>query len=274
MLRNDGTKVAEFRSRISAFKNSNITAGQLIGSFHSLFDSSPTELGTLIKELAELFELPVKRDDLLKAWNDWRAVNEDYPSLPGSSQNPTNSTTSASSHGGARVLAIKNSTAPNRGSTWLAAASSPSSARTSNTSGGGSSGRAYPKAQTKASTPWMSKAPATASGAAAATTPAGPVPSSSSPASSSTAPRRLADAEAFPALPQTQKPTLPFWPAGYTGSGVRRTGGLSGVAPPKNIWERGDEGVDGVASAPEEPEEGGKKKKGRAAKKEILFKFG
>ncbi|KKY13876.1 putative c2h2 finger domain-containing protein [Diplodia seriata] len=86
MLRNDQTKVANFRQKVSFYKNGSMTAPQLVEAFFSLFDTSSAELGKLIKELAEIFEIGSKKDALLKAWNDWKAINEDYPSLPGPSE--------------------------------------------------------------------------------------------------------------------------------------------------------------------------------------------
>ena len=85
LLGNDQTKLTEFRNHISSYRGGTITATELIDSFFSLFDTSSSELGKLIKELADIFEVTGKRDALLKAWSDWKAVNEDYPSLPGPS---------------------------------------------------------------------------------------------------------------------------------------------------------------------------------------------
>ncbi|EAT88887.2 hypothetical protein SNOG_03682 [Parastagonospora nodorum SN15] len=85
LLRNDAPKLQEFRSSISAYRNSKTSATQLIEGFFALFDTNSKEIGKLIKELADIFEIPAKREGLLKAWNDWKAINEDYPSLPGSS---------------------------------------------------------------------------------------------------------------------------------------------------------------------------------------------
>ncbi|KAE9970147.1 hypothetical protein EG327_010367 [Venturia inaequalis] len=108
MLRNDQAKIAEFRAKVSAFRNSTITAPALVESFFTLFDRPSSELGSLVKELADIFEISSKRDALLKAWNDWRAINEDYPSLPGST---TASSSGMSTLGGKRVPKLKTSTA-------------------------------------------------------------------------------------------------------------------------------------------------------------------
>lgn len=84
LLGNDSTKLATFRSHISSFRTDAMTASLLIDAFFALFaDTSASALGTLVREVAELFEDKTKADALRKAWQDWRAINEDYPSLPG-----------------------------------------------------------------------------------------------------------------------------------------------------------------------------------------------
>lgn len=84
LLGNDATKLATFRTHISSFKSGAMTASLLIDAFFALFaDTSASALGTLVREVAELFEDKTKADALRKAWQDWRAINEDYPSLPG-----------------------------------------------------------------------------------------------------------------------------------------------------------------------------------------------
>jgi E3 ubiquitin-protein ligase ZNF598 len=108
MLRNNQAKIAEFRAKVSAFRNSTVDAPALVEAFFSIFDRPTSEVGSLVKELADIFEISSKRDALLKAWNDWRAINEDYPSLPGST---TASSSGLSAHGGKRVLKLKTSTA-------------------------------------------------------------------------------------------------------------------------------------------------------------------
>ena len=81
---------------------------ELIEAFFSLFDTSSEELGKLVKELADIFEITEKKDALLKAWNNWKAINEDYPTLPGPSG--ANANTAAgilgSGLGGSRVLKL------------------------------------------------------------------------------------------------------------------------------------------------------------------------
>lgn len=161
LLQNDRAKIDAFRTHISGYRQSKIPAAGLVEALFSLFsETSSTALGTLIREVADLFEDRTKVDDLRKAWNDWRAVNEDYPTLPGlggmrgattassgwasaaaSSNSPAivNSAAAPNQRHTTRVLKLKNSTQQSRRSsveqsgTWGVGAS-----------GGSSSGRPAP----------------------------------------------------------------------------------------------------------------------------------
>ena len=84
LLGNDSSKIATFRQHISSYNRGSMTAQQLLDAFFALFsETASPALGTLVREVADLFEDKRKGDALNKAWNDWRAINEDYPSLPG-----------------------------------------------------------------------------------------------------------------------------------------------------------------------------------------------
>ncbi|KAI4173719.1 MAG: hypothetical protein LQ348_006491 [Seirophora lacunosa] len=111
LLKNDSAKISSFRTAVSSYRTSTLSASQLIDNFFSLFDVSASDLGKLIKELADIYENEAKRNELLKAWNDWRAINEDYPCLPGPSGVLPGSNAAAAGSGGYRVLKLKNSTA-------------------------------------------------------------------------------------------------------------------------------------------------------------------
>lgn len=111
LLKKDPSKISCFRTAVSSYRSSTLSASQLIDNFFSLFDVPASDLGKLIKELADIYENESKRNDLLKAWNDWRAINEDYPSLPGPSGVLPGSSAAAAGSGGYRVLKLKNSTA-------------------------------------------------------------------------------------------------------------------------------------------------------------------
>lgn len=84
LLGSDSTKINSFRTYISNYNRGSMTAEQLIDAFFALFsETSSNALGTLVREVAELFEDKKKAEALRKAWQNWRAINEDYPSLPG-----------------------------------------------------------------------------------------------------------------------------------------------------------------------------------------------
>ncbi|EPS39371.1 hypothetical protein H072_6882 [Dactylellina haptotyla CBS 200.50] len=131
LLNNDAGRLEKFKRYISSYNAENMSARDLIEAFWVLFDVRATDLATLMRELSELFEKEDKRRALLEAWNEWKAVNEDYPPMPGS----VAPAPSAAGAGGARVLKLKSATNRN-----LKAGASPWSAVTSRTieRGGGS----------------------------------------------------------------------------------------------------------------------------------------
>ncbi|KAK4124373.1 hypothetical protein N657DRAFT_595215 [Parathielavia appendiculata] len=221
LLGNDASKMATFRSHISTYNKGSMTPQQLIDAFFALFsETSSTALGTLVREVADLFEDKKKAEALRRAWANWRAINEDYPSLPGleGMHGATTSTTgwaaaaaasgpgsnssqaAAAAHAAAqlrhstRVLKLKNST--RRGSVGghsvLSVASGSSSSLTNTPSASGS----------------------------ATTTTAAAGPSS----------RPAASASAFPALPSSrsspapsQSLTQPSWIGGRSATSTSTT---------------------------------------------------
>lgn len=259
MLRNDESKLQEFRSAISAYQHSKVSATQFIEGFFALFDTDSKELGKLIKELANIFEIPAKAEGLLKAWNDWKAINEDYPSLPGNATGQAlNGGTAA--HGGSRVLKLKSSTAQSSRSTvnQKASWSSPSASNPFPALPPASSNRIGAK---PGQTPW-------ASSSASASTRASPMPSRN--ASSVAVNKKAPATDAFPALPAAPKPTSTIFSPGYTGAGLRRDNGGRNT-PASNAW--GPAGASGEVATPAAEEDGGKRK-GNKNKKQMLFHFG
>ncbi|KAK3348241.1 hypothetical protein B0H65DRAFT_462847 [Neurospora tetraspora] len=84
LLGNDTAKINQFRSYISNFNKGSMTADQLIDAFFSLFsETSSNALGTLVREVSDLFDDKNKGASLHRAWQNHRVINEDYPSLPG-----------------------------------------------------------------------------------------------------------------------------------------------------------------------------------------------
>ena len=269
LLRNDATKLSEFRSRVSSYRTSSISATELIDAFFSLFDTSSTELGKLIKELAEIYEDESKRSDLLRAWNDWRAINEDYPALPGPGGLLPGMSPSTVSTGGKRVLRLKSSTArSSRSAVGRSGAlpTAPSNPFPPLSAAAGSSSR---RGQASA-TPWAAAPPPPVSHPS-------PIPSSrptytapsSGRAPAAPTPRGT---DAFPALPAAAKPNVLM--AGKT-RGTVRWNDNRGPAP--NAW--GSNPSSGTASPAEpnydnENESSGGKKGKKNKGKQTLFHFG
>ncbi|KAI1335966.1 hypothetical protein F5Y15DRAFT_396346 [Xylariaceae sp. FL0016] len=278
LLQNDKAKIDRFRSYISSYKQGRITAPTMVDSLFTLFsDASSSALGTLVREVADLFEDKAKGDSLRKAWNDWRAINEDYPTLPGlggmhgattsssgwaaaaSSNSPaaTASTASNQRHT-TRVLKLKNSTQQSRRS----------SVETPSTLfiGSSSSRSAAPPSAAFPSLPSASGSSSRPSSAALW----GGTTTRSQPASRPTTNANREDA--FPALPAAPKPTTTIFGYG-SGRGVRRDqgnsrdtgfswgGGASGPATPNG-------------EAEEEENNGGKGKKGNKGRKKVLVQWG
>ena len=74
MLRHDAGKMELFRTDISKFRSGAISGNRLVDMLWSLFDVTAPELGTLINEVSDLYEEEAKRKELLKAWNNWKAI--------------------------------------------------------------------------------------------------------------------------------------------------------------------------------------------------------
>ena len=270
LLQNDQMKLAEFRERISSYRQGTINAAALIDAFFSLFDTSSAELGKLIKELADIFEVTGKRDALLNAWNDWKAINEDYPSLPGPAS--ANATTAAgvlgAGVGSSRVLKLKSSTTQSSRSpmgpqrSWNNTGPPSSSAKTPafpslpSANGGGGQKQSG----------WLALRPAAGS---SATSSARVSPAPSRTQSSANLPKT----DAFPALPVAKKPTSTVFSPGYTGAGVIRQHN----GTPSTAWGAGgmSNGTGADSSANAGGDESGEMTKGKGKKgKQIVFKWG
>ncbi|KAL8939702.1 MAG: hypothetical protein Q9216_003216 [Gyalolechia sp. 2 TL-2023] len=287
LLKHDPAKISSFRTAVSSYRSSTLSPPQLIDNFFSLFDVSASDLGKLIKELADIYENEAKRNDLLKAWNDWRAINEDYPSLPGPGGVLPGSSAAATGSGGYRVLKLKSSTAQSsrsavsRHGSWgnAAGATGPFPnlpASNPNRTGAGNVG----------ATPWAG------GGGSSSTSTSGPgsaalggrrqQPNNGLGPSSSSA------EEAFPALPAAARPSTLM--AGLTRGTVRwddssrkkddaSPWGNGGIAPPPPPLEdhgqqMGDGDVDGDRNGVGAVAGAAGKKKSKGGKKQMLYKFG
>lgn len=282
LLQNDSIKTASFRDGVSAFRNSKITAAQLLDRFFSIFSVPATELGKLIKELADIYENEAKRHDLLKAWNDWRAINEDYPSLPGPSGVLPGASAAVTGSGGNRVLKLKSSTAQSSRSavsqqrSWGNAAAIIANPFPPMPTGSSARGAAAAGRTTTAA--WL--APSSASGRSSSS----PRPSQSqshsrSPGLLSTAATLLPSAPsdvAFPALPAAAKPNTTM--LGLSKGSVRWDGGgRSGASVISNPWGGGGGASEGTTAnekaAGSNAETNGTSTKGKG-KKQMLYRFG
>lgn len=276
LLGNDTTKLASFRQHISSYQRGSLAAPQLIDAFFTLFaDVSSNALGTMTREVADLFENKTKADALRKAWQDWRAINEDYPSLPGLSgmQGETSSSSGwahaaaanpAAPHGAPaqkhsnRVLKLKNSTRL-AGPAPVTKTGPPGWTPAATTS----------RAPASSSFPSLaSAAPSSSRAGGSSSNNASSRPSwvaASSTAAASRAATRGGE-DAFPALPAAPKPTTPM--AGFGGGRlVRRDYGHA----ESNFQWGGSAGEETPAEAADADE--GKGKKGKKGKK-VLVSWG
>ena len=276
LLKNDPTKLTSFRNSISSYRKSAITATQLIDTFFSLFDAPSSDVGKLIKELADIYENEAKRNDLLKAWNDWRAINEDYPTLPGPSGVLPGSSAAAAGSGGHRVLKLKSSTAQSSQSavskkgSWgnSSSAANPFPAMPAASVNRAGAGRVGP-------TPWTAPSAASSS----RPSPAPSRPTSRPPPSSS-----VVNAGAFPALPTAAKPNTLM--SGLTRGTVRWDDGRGNSVVAPSPWGNSTalnstkpaipatDGVDAEFDVDGDVSGPASKKKGGKAKKQTLYKFG
>ncbi|KAM0323744.1 hypothetical protein ACHAQA_008681 [Verticillium albo-atrum] len=299
LLGHDQAKMNTFRQHISSYRQNKMTAPQLIDAFFSLFvDTSSNALGTLVREVADLFEDDKKAQGIQKAWQDWRAINEDYPSLPGlgGMQGATTSSSGWASAATAsavtpsaapgqnqkhsnRVLRLKNSTrrasaggvgvsvgggsgptpsASNAATTWAAA---PASRQPSS--------NAFPTLAAAAATP-------TSASSASASRPSWIGPNNHAQANTRAKARGGTGQDNFPALPAAAKPQTTIFGYG-TGRGVRRDFGVT--RDTGFSWGSGAEGSADASANPSEREDeggesaGGKKKKGNKGKK-VLVQWG
>lgn len=266
LLGNDQTKLATFRSNISSYRTSGMTATQVIDSFFALFDTAPSALGTLVRELADIFEIQAKKDELLKAWNDWRAINEDYPSLPGPDGMPAGQASGSVGAGGKRILKLKSST--------MQSSQSPAhrarSWGTASTLAGNSSNPfpGLPSANvrtTQGKAPWGAASSSSQTRAPAPVAPSRPVRAPAAPAS----------ADLFPSLPAAQKPGMNAMRPGALGGPTLREG-RSGTGTPVNAWANGGLSTASINAAIEaaEADDEAVKGKGKGKKKVSLMHWG
>ncbi|TGJ83017.1 hypothetical protein E0Z10_g5735 [Xylaria hypoxylon] len=280
LLHNDKAKIERFRLHISSFQQGKITAPASVDALFSLFaDISSSALGTLVREVADLFEDKAKGDGLRKAWNDWRAINEDYPTLPGlggmrgattsssgwaaaaTASSPATPAAASNQKHTTRVLKLKNSTQQSRRSSVehpsaLFSAGQPSRQPSRQVA---SPTAAFPSLLPSSSAP---SRPSSGALWGATTT------RTSTPAQSRVGGNRE---ESFPALPAAPKPTTTIF--GYGTGSVRRD--MGGTRNTGFSWGgTTNEGTAASAGGEEEEESGGKGKKGNKGRKKVLVQWG
>ncbi|KIX00155.1 uncharacterized protein Z518_10292 [Rhinocladiella mackenziei CBS 650.93] len=308
LLKNDKTKLSQFRTHVSAYRSGTSSATDLIDAFFSLLDCSSAEMGKLVRELADLYEDEPKRQSLLQAWNDWRSINEDYPSLPGPSGTlPGVSSGTAGSSGDRRVLTLKRSTAQSsrsavsRQGSWgnalaIGMSQDPFPALSSTNASSRKQGTAI-----AAPAPWGNTTAPQVTKTTISNAPVSrPTPKTASTlrqATRSSPPPRQTE-EMFPALPTAPKPNTTMAGFNTRGSGrwlgsSRNSPSGSGTTTPVNPWGNGGltptPAQAAVATAPPvggvgapsdngaiESGEGtvGRKKGKKSRKGETLFHFG
>ena len=285
LLQNDAANIKRFRNLISSYQSSSITAQALIDSFFSLFSDTSNSISTLVREVSDLFEDKTKADGLRTALNDWRAINEDYPSLPGAAVPPgglplnwataSSSSSSTNTNSGTkstRVLKLKSSTAQSSRSSvsqtksWGSAAVAPTT----------SNRFAFPELLSSSSRPQTTKVttiPWTQSSSAPSSNPSSAPtsrPGSTAPGTSRGGARLAADA--FPSLPTAQKPQMTLFGYG-NGRAVIRDSGNQATA---NVWRGSgaDAQQEEETKADNGDETGKGKKKGNKGKKQVLMNWG
>ncbi|OBT48763.1 hypothetical protein VE00_00885 [Pseudogymnoascus sp. WSF 3629] len=283
LLNNDNLKITQFRNALSSYRSNAISASALIDTFFALFsDTSSSALGTLIRDVADLYEDVKKAEGIRTAWNDWRAINEDYPSLPGPSgmtgnasvgwagvtaSMPPNVTIAPAKS--SRVLKLKSSTqqssrsSQSRNGTWTNTAT-PSSSRSESAfptlpPSSSSSVQPTPRVTT---VPWK---PSSGNASSSQSTPRA-TPPTSRPASRVAGGRGGATGGDFPSLPPAPKPVSTIF--GYGRGMVRRdTGQGSGAGA--SAW-----GASQAEEVQQQQEEQGGRKKGNKGKKQVLVAWG
>jgi E3 ubiquitin-protein ligase ZNF598 len=74
LLNNDTEKISQFKTNVSLFRHSDLSASDLIDRLWDIFNAKLDEFGKLITSTADLFDYDAKekRPELLGAWNDWK----------------------------------------------------------------------------------------------------------------------------------------------------------------------------------------------------------
>ncbi|KAF9896958.1 hypothetical protein BX616_006442 [Lobosporangium transversale] len=156
--------LSQFRTLTTQFRNSQIPANQYVASLSSLFGSDLEKTGKIIQGLYEILDSESKKSEMMRAWNDFKAVQNQFPSLESAvTSNPTMADIATPSM--RRVLVIKSSgttrggsghTKPKSTATWDRAAAAASSLNRNNSPSGSKSATPvfYPTPQLNPTLAW------------------------------------------------------------------------------------------------------------------------
>ncbi|KAJ9475581.1 E3 ubiquitin-protein ligase HEL2 [Pseudozyma hubeiensis] len=81
LLQTDSS-ITSFRHAVRLFKNNESSARDLISTFHSLVGDQSEECATLVNGMIDLLD-GEKREEMGRAWNEWRLERTQFPSLTG-----------------------------------------------------------------------------------------------------------------------------------------------------------------------------------------------
>lgn len=301
LLKKDSSKISQYHSSLSRYIDGKSTGRTVVEDFFCIFaDISTSALDTLVTEISESMEDQNKADELRTAWNNWRAINENYPSLPAASHSTEGSGLLqwATRNRGASPLepGRSTSTSVKKSKTQSAATPFPPSrswdpvSRSTGTIGEGSSiGRnrnmnEFPSLRSQvsqdaiASRKSPSKTWASSTKKKSTSIPNGSkiADSNSKKACNSSggmSSRMKIQDEAFPALPILSK--LENNTSGQKRIIVKKNSG----GPPENAWRENEQAISGIRSihetANQEAESSKQgKKKGNKTKKQVLIGWG
>ncbi|KAF9972020.1 hypothetical protein BGZ73_004924 [Actinomortierella ambigua] len=104
--------LSQFRQLTTQYRNSQIPANQYVASLASLFFNDMDKTGKVIQGVHEVLDTDSKKNELLRAWQDYKAVQNQFPSLEtvvASSSSQPATMAQVASPSTRRVLVIKSS---------------------------------------------------------------------------------------------------------------------------------------------------------------------
>jgi hypothetical protein len=65
------SRIAAFKAAVRSYRNSEMSANDLLDTFWSVFDRKMREMEDAVERLADLIDVAGKKADLLSAWRDF-----------------------------------------------------------------------------------------------------------------------------------------------------------------------------------------------------------